>query len=89
MSKIKDQITEKTWTKGFYARNKKDGVCQNSDGFAFCLMGWVIKLYNGKDYVRVRDKITAELGGASATSWNDRRERTFEDVKNLVEKLDI
>ena len=79
------------WTQGAFARNKQ-GVevdVGNPDAVCFCFQGAMRKCY-GKNSYKIIDKLDNSRGMLfSITAWNDAKERTFEDIKNLVEKLDI
>ena len=87
--KIKEFLKESNWTKWQYAKDAKGNVCAVADAKAekFCLMGAAKKCYpEGMDMIR--RLLDRELGDMAIT-WNDMPERTFEEVKAVVEKLDI
>ena len=96
--KIKELLTDESkWCKGQLA--KRDGgyvvVPDHIDATAFCLMGAAFRCYRGAGtYYTVLNVLNdgiASLGGSrmDVTFWNDAPERTFAEVKALVEKLDI
>ena len=70
----------------FTAPNSNDACC-------WCLVGAIIKCYpedliqQGRVMERIRLKIGNDYG--PIYKWNDAIGRTFEDVKQLVEELDI
>lgn len=85
MAKIKDQITKETWKKG-----ERRGDCR-------CLGSWIDDVYKARwiELYRVRLKVADRIGFqensliATIIRWNDSPTRTFEDVKQLIEELDI
>jgi hypothetical protein len=91
--KVKDFLdTSEKWTKGRWARDAGGRMIPYTSVHAVsrCLAGlicWCYKDSNG--WSEIWDKINREIGGACIAFWNDASERTFEDVKALVEKLDI
>lgn len=92
--KIKELLTDESkWTKGAFARTIDNAqICSASQlAVCFCLQGAMFRCYTILDEFRVtRIKILKELrSGDSIASWNDAPERTFAEVKALVEKLDI
>lgn len=89
--KIKELLSDPSkWTQQFYAKNHFDrSVKSNStDAVCWCLQGAVKKCYPPENHQLIYDKIIAEVG-LEICGWNDNSTRTFEDVKKLVEKLDI
>lgn len=93
--KVKELLTDESkWTKGEFARTAEGMCCGSLSSFAvrWCLDGAVDHCYRGNGdgviYSEVREKVKKEIGG-SVWDWNDNKERTFEDVKALIEKLDI
>ncbi len=83
--KIKDLITEENWTqKDLGEEYDTDGkVCKR------CLALWVAFVYHHTQFHYIADRIKEEIGCPSIVDWNDDPERTFQDVKTVVEKLDI
>ncbi len=61
------------------------------DAVCFCLLGAIDFCYREGTDVKdeVRNKIRKYIGRASIMLWNDAPERTFEEVKSLVNQLDI
>jgi hypothetical protein len=92
--KVKDFLDNpEQWTKGCWARDANGESVTYFDHRAVsrCLAGWVNWCYLGdyKERDSAWDKIDREIGAACTALWNDAPERTFEDVKALVEKLDV
>jgi hypothetical protein len=92
--KISELLSDESkWTKGTMARDE-DGIPVSTTtdrACCFCLWGAMIWCYGGdtSEYTRVRQQIQAELGHTYFGRWNDQSERTFDEVKALVQKLDI
>lgn len=102
--KIKDFLdTPEKWTKGNIAKTVEGEPASphNPEAVCWCLSGLIVKCYSSPNediipyskFYKIRNKITEYLGvtrgSAEWIRWNDAPERTFEEVKNLVEKLDI
>lgn len=88
--KIQDLLSDETrWCKGTSARDCDDKPCHSQDSGAvrWCLLGAIRKVY-GPYYPTIRYKIQNHLHEA-ASHWNDAPERTFSEVRELIEKLDI
>jgi len=92
--KIRDLITEDKWTKNAFARDaqgKGTGII-DPKACKFCLSGWIMKVYEVQSplespvYEKCCSKLKLEVG---LSIWNDTPERTFAEVKQLVEELDI
>jgi len=84
----------KKWTHGSLARDHRGYGTLPIGRYAksWCLAGIMIKCYGGSSdkYNEVKNKLQQELGRSmSITLWNDDPNRTFQDVKNLVTRLDI
>ena len=91
--KVGKLLSDKSkWCKKKLAATKDGESCLIFDEFAtqWCLEGAIIKCYvmdfetQRKINERIRNKI-----GNDIPNWNDAPERTFEDVKKLVKKLNI
>ena len=92
---------ESKWVKGTLAKDKdhKDTWPLNPEAVAWCLIGLQQLCYGGTDeYYIVMKKITDELETITKdndrplllrSSWNNDPDRKFEDVRNLLLKLDI
>lgn len=78
------------WTQGEFARTHNGfGVSySHPDAVRWCLLGAIDVCYppneRGNIYKRLRDNVETSLVG-----FNDNKNTTFEDVKNLVTELDI
>lgn len=87
--KIRELYTDKSkWTQGANARNELGALCRFDLGTCFCLMGAATKCYGFHESTNILLRINKALSG-SVVDWNDAPERTFEDVKELVERLDV
>jgi hypothetical protein len=89
--KVKDLLSSpEKWTQQAYAKTKH-GIATSSsdpDAFCFCLLGAVHKCYSIDEIGYINQKIQRNIEGAIA-EWNDDPTRTFEEVKQLVESLNI
>lgn len=78
------------WTQGREARTVDDKPCRvnSSKAYKFCLLGALIKCY-GSNFMDIPayNLLSRKTGGIS--SWNDNPDRTFGDVRRLIEELDI
>ncbi len=89
--KIKELLNSSDkWIQKDYARNAQDKPVSFFDESAckFCLVGAMYHCY-GLNSRSIIDRIDSYLGGVSIPEWNDSRVRKFEDVQELVNKLDI
>ena len=93
--KVKELLSDESkWTKGFHAR-KADGSAtsvESKEAVSFCLVGAVLRCYPIGYPIAlkvIRKGIRRMKLRCSVYDWNDRKKRTFADVKNLVEELDI
>jgi hypothetical protein len=84
------------WTKGVLARNAegKQVDIKHPTAECFCIIGALKKCYasniDDMQFQFAVAKIITELGPIdSLASWNDAPERTFEEVKALVERADV
>lgn len=78
------------WCQGWFAKTIGGVLCSefSEKAVCWCLSGAIWKCYPGLDSDDVRRKIVDTIH-TDIPYWNDAKERTFEDVKALVEKLDI
>lgn len=98
--KIRELYSDPTrWTKGCFAKNK-EGIAvpfRSSDAYAFCLMGAVSYCYSDNDNdemalkvdTKIRNYLRQKTGSGKQASWNDAPERTYEEVKAMVDELDV
>jgi hypothetical protein len=103
--KIRELLSDESkWTQGFYARNSVGSEVEAIDPEAccWCLSGALMKCYcdYGRDTYSKRivhlliDRYnfshSSRIGNLGIIPhWNDSSEREFDDVKRLVEELDI
>lgn len=81
-----------SWTKGTFARTYGDWPVTVDSPLAirYCLSGAISKCYPHPHEGRIiADKVRTELNKNSIVGWNDAPERTFSEVRELVERLDI
>lgn len=88
---VKDLLNDPSrWTQFFFARNGVGTPVWPEDGTAvcWCLLGAIHKCYEERT-CGVIELVQKELNYVSVAKWNNAPERTFEDVKNLVTRLNI
>ena len=90
--KVKELYTDPSkWTKNAFARTKDGTPCysSNPDAFSFCLSGAVGFCYidNLDEQAEAFTKLKRKI--FSVWNWNDHPDRTFDEVKQLVNELDI
>lgn len=87
--KIRELLTDESkWTQGTLAEDAKGNRVSvlSPNASSFCLVGAVVRCYDKT--TDVVDRIAREVND-EVTNWNDADGRTFEEVKALVEWLDI
>jgi hypothetical protein len=90
--KVRDLLTDESkWCQGGYSKD----ACGDSHwnwnrpmAVSWCLSGAIRKCYD-KNWEDVFDRVREKLGSRWVSPWNDDPERTFGDVRSLVEELDI
>jgi hypothetical protein len=95
--KIKDLLSDKSkWTQGSYARDAEGRACDVDSPCAdkFCLTGAAVRVYDGPAVWGALRAIARAIpldyhGGMEIEHWNDRQDRTFYDVRQVLEKADI
>ncbi len=95
--KIKELYSDASkWTKHEFARSNTGTPLPSfaPDATSWCLIGAINKCYSGKeDFTKVYESVRAHMplvnGIAMISNWNDSPTRTFDEIKALVEKLDI
>ena len=89
MKKVRELlIDESKWHKGNFAIDSEGLEVSPNDKNAckWCLMGAIKKCYQGAEYVLVLNKVHRKIN--NIFHWNDSFAK-FEDVKRLVDELDI
>lgn len=94
--KVRELLTDESkWTQKACARDAIGKVLtaidRRSIGAAacWCTLGAMEVCYTKfTDWDSVRDRIVKSVG-MSVSTWNDAPERTFADVRKLIEELDI
>lgn len=88
---------ESKWTQLALARDKNKNVVifGSSSADCFCLFGGVMKCYPSK-FFNTQTRVISLIRGAlnvestlQITQWNDDPNRKFEEVKKLINDLDI
>lgn len=97
--KIKELLSDRSkWTKGYSALDTVGWIVtpNSPDAVCWCLYGAIRVCYPDfsdltKVGTKLNDTIQHKIGNKSITYiiWQDQPERTFEEVKALVEELDI
>ena len=80
--KVKDFLTEQTW-------GQKDEILLGRE----CILTAIAKCYATiGERAEVSKKIAAQLkveGGSEIADWNDIKERKFQEVEALLEKINV
>jgi hypothetical protein len=100
--KIKDLLTsDDKWTQGVMARDRFGRECLpgSPDAESYCIMGALCKAYDdGGAMDRAIIAILNAIGldeewyecpTGAIENWNDDADRTFEDVRKVLEKADV
>lgn len=92
--KIRELLTDKSkWTKGYDAQDISGERTSpmSEEAVCWCLAGALHRCYLPEQRQEIQDKIGLNISilFASIVGWNDMPDRTFEEVKALVEELDI
>ncbi len=91
--KVSDLLTDESkWCKGWFAKDIEGKACYTNDKKAvrFCLTGAMIKCYgeSNPNFFNIMSKVRDYLK-CFPSDWNDKPERTFSEVRELVVKLDL
>ncbi len=88
---------ESNWAQGSDAVNSDGRACdvEGREACRFCLAGALIRAYgirsdpntNMEQYSEMCARVRGRVG--DITTWNDNRNRTFSEVRNLLLELDI
>lgn len=87
--KVQDILTDESkWTQRAYARDAGGCGVHEFDETAvkFCIMGAINKAYPRDKWPAIKKRLLKHCDGVH---WNDSPNRTFADVRGLIEKLDI
>lgn len=91
--KIRELLSDESkWTKGARARNPEGLPTSefSSDARCWCVSFAAVKCYGVDRAGLVIAKLSSAVGSPrSLASWNDAPERTFKEVKELVDRLDV
>ena len=89
--KIKELLSDSSkWCKDVLAKDKNGQPIDyaNENACKWCLGGAIALCYTGKRYVKICKIVESQIPG-TIPEWNDEEGRCFEDVKRLVEELNI
>lgn len=90
--KLKDLFTDTSkWTQHYSSRDRHTAPCpiDCKDAVCWCLAAAIDKCYMPLERADIRNKITKYIGFPSIMLYNDNDKTTFNDIKQLVETLDI
>ncbi len=98
--KVKELLTDESkWAKGEWAKDARGCCCSYTSERAvcFCLGGAIARCYGIKlgqqifadQEIYKRVATFLHLGILTISQWNDDKTRTFDDIKKVVEELDI
>lgn len=62
---------------------------KSSSAYKWCMMGAIVQCYPREDRHNIYERIHKELDMSYFPDWNDAPERTWEEVRALLVKLDI
>lgn len=91
-AKVRDLLREPgQWTQNSSARDAAGQPCNGTDplAVAWCLMEAIDCCYPEDAQGEIYNKLYDAIDGQSLLRWNDMLERTFADMRTLVERLDI
>ena len=89
--KIRELLSDPSkWTQRCFSRNSKGQPSAPAEQeCSWCLVGALGRCYDDSEFDRVYDLIKAAVPERQIVHWNDDPKRTFEDVRKLVEELNI
>lgn len=84
------------WTQGASGRDSTGSFVLDKDldkAVCWCLYGAIARCYgiegDNAEYYKIRSRVLSHLHTDTLSEWNDATGRTFEEVKELVDSLDI
>jgi hypothetical protein len=95
--KVREILTDASkWTQFADARDAEGKVCDvySDRAVSFCLWGALERAYSENELVAATERIgeaigTRAAGMVSVRAWNDDKRRTFEEVREVVEKAGV
>lgn len=92
-SSVKELLSDrKRWYQGYYACKEDGEEVQATHIFAagWCVIGAIDKVYQNPLSARLAtDKLENIIGVKNIVEWNDRPERTYEEILDAVTKAGI
>ena len=91
-AKVQDLLCEpQQWTQGVWARDYQGNPCLGDLFCAecWCLMEAIICCYATREYTLVLQTVYEAIGQRNIDEWQDHPERTFAEIRALIERLDI
>lgn len=86
--KVKDILTKDNWCQLANFRDANNASCSSEEAVKCCLMGHIFKIYPQSEFCNVIPKILDRIKPLnSLQAFND--SKTFEEVKALVDELDV
>lgn len=79
------------WTQGVYARRQDGSETYPTypDAASWCIAGAIVRCYEIELHHGLIDSVGRRIESPSIGEWNDATERKFEEVKALLDELDI
>lgn len=91
--KVQDILTDESkWTRGSYARGVSGRTVDylGKSAVCFCLMGAIMRAASTEtEQKEMYMAVNLKLNHRGIEGWNDAPERTFAEVRGLIEELDI
>lgn len=92
--KIKDLLTDESkWVQQTYALDEvgNNVYSNNPNATRWCLVGALYRCYGDSSTVLsvIYRKVYTAIGNQLISEWNDDPDRTFADIKHLIDTLDI
>jgi len=84
--------TRDRWTQGALARRSStlQTATHDPEAVCWCLAGAIVRCYHKpEEYWPIIKKVTEELAIPAIAAWNDRQGRTWKEVIELAQRLDI
>jgi hypothetical protein len=92
--KAKDLLSDSSrWTRGASARDGRGKQCgiYSPDAVRYCILGALLAAYDGWQLAAAVDAVREAIGDngqLSIEAWNDNYDRTFDEVRRVIELAD-